>query len=251
MKRIICKKCNTINFADAKFCRKCRNPLLNALDKLDKEESSDKIIKNDDFKLSAPIGGPIWNFQILLSEWGKKQEEKYIKYLNKFKFLKTIPYATLIVKNTYKKFIFNKENNERAFLYILLYVFNFLIGYIFSLGFKLNLLLIALLLSLTEAAIIAVKIFVLKFLTYALVKVSFPSDLFLRLISITCAPLFLSFIPYSWEILKIYLVFTLAIGIRDVTNCSTLKSFFISAIVSFVDIIVWGTFSPLIHSIKL
>lgn len=247
MRKIICKKCNTVNFADAIFCRNCRNPLLN---EPKKTEFSDNKIKNDDFKLSAPIGGPIWSFQIFLSDWSNKQEKKYIKYLNRFKFLKTILYATLMVKNTYKNFIFNEENNERAFLYILLYIINFLIGYIFSLGFKLNLLLIALLLSLTEAAIIFAKIFVLKFLTYALVKISFPNNLFLRLICITSAPLFLSFIPYSWEILKIYLFFTLAIGIRDATNCSTFKSFFISIIVSFVDIIVWGTFSPLIHSIK-
>lgn len=248
MKRIICKKCNTINFADAIFCRNCRNPLLNEPEKIG---FSDNKIENDDFRLSAPIGGPVWSFQILLSDWGKKQEEKYIKYLNRFKSLKNLLYATLIVKNTYKKFAFSKENNERAFLYILLYVFNFLIGYIFSLGLSLNLLLIALLLSLTEAAIIFAKIFLLKFLTYILVKVTFPNDLFLRLISITCAPLFLSFIPYSWEILKIYLIFTLALGIRDITNCSTFKSFFISITVSFVDIIVWGTFSPIIHSIKL
>jgi hypothetical protein len=248
LKRIICKKCNTINFADANFCRKCRNSLLSEPEKI---ENSDNKIKNDDFKLSAPIGGPIWSFQLFLSDFWKKNDEKYDKYLNKFKFLKNILYATFIVQNIYKEFIFDKENNKKAFLYICLYVFNFLIGYVLSLGFNHNFLLIALLLSLTEAAIIAAKIFVLKFLTYILIKVSFPSDLFLRLICITSAPLFLSFVPYSWEILKIYLIITLAIGIRDTTNCSTFKSFSISIIISFVDMIVWGTFSPIIHSLKL
>ncbi|AWB10664.1 hypothetical protein TDSAC_1323 [Thermodesulfobium acidiphilum] len=246
LRKKVCKRCNTINFADAKFCRNCGNSLI--ISKEIRDELNN--IENDDFSLATPIGGPIWTFQLLFSNWAKKQEKRYLKYINKFTSLKTLLYAIILAKSTYKEFVFDKKNNNLALSYINLYILNFLIGYIFSLGFSLNLLLIALLLSLTEAAIIFAKIIVLKFLTHTLVKVSFPNDLFLRLISITCAPLFLSFIPYSWEILKIYIFFTQAVGIRDITNCTTLKSFFISLCLSIVDIIIWGTLSPYIHSIK-
>ncbi|AEE14965.1 hypothetical protein Thena_1348 [Thermodesulfobium narugense DSM 14796] len=250
LRKKVCKKCNTINFADAKFCRNCGSPLITAPKDIINESNN---IKNDDFKLSTPIGGPAWAFQLLLSNWAKKHEEKYSKYINninKFKPLKTLLYSIVLAKNIYKEFVFDKKNNSLALIYISLYTLNFLIGYIFSLSFKANFLLIAVLLSFTEAIIIFFKILASQFLVYTLIRVSFPSDLFIRLIAITCAPLFISFIPYSWEILKIYIFFTQAIGIRDITNCSTSKSFFISLCLSLVDVIIWGTLSPYIHSIK-
>jgi len=249
LKKLICKKCNTVNFADAKFCRNCGNLLRNNFNEIKINSSK---FTNDDFTLSTPVGGPTWKFQLIISELANKYCKKYLnyfRYINKHKFLKTLLFAIILVKNTYKDFVFDKNNNKLALLYIFTYTLNFLIGYILSLGFKANFLLIAFFLSLTELFIIISKVFVLFFLTHLFTKISLPNDLFLRLISITCAPLFLTFIPYSWEILKIYLFFTQAIGIRDITNCSTFKSFLMSLCLSLVDIIIWGTLSPQIHSI--